>query len=56
MRRIRGEELPSMVLMNDTLPASDDVAEWYIRPSVEHLRSAVEPDSTFPLGRLCLAA
>ena len=52
----RVHPLDLKVLMNHTLPASDDVTEGYIRPSVEHLRGAAEAVAAFLLGRLRPAA
>jgi integrase len=40
------------VLMNHALPASGDVTEGYIRPSVEHLRAAAEAIAEFLVDRM----
>jgi integrase len=48
----RVHPLDLKVLMNHTLPAGDDVTEGYIRPSIEHLRGAVEQVAAFLLGKM----
>lgn len=40
------------VLMNHALPAADDVTQGYIRPSLEHLRGAVEAVAEFLTARM----
>ncbi|MFT7481010.1 MAG: integrase, partial [Gammaproteobacteria bacterium] len=40
------------VLLNHALPATDDVTEGYIRPSVEHLRGCVGEVAQFLLKRM----
>jgi integrase len=48
----RVHPLDLKVLMNHALPAADDVTEGYIRPSLEHLRGAVEAIGAFLLARM----
>ena len=48
----RVHPLDLKVLMNHALPAADDVTEGYIRPSVDHLRGAVEAIAAFLLERM----
>ena len=40
------------VLLNHALPATDDVTEGYIRPSVEHLRVSVESIARFLVSHI----
>lgn len=40
------------LLMNHTLPASQDVTEGYIRPSIDHLRGCVEMITGFLLEKI----
>ena len=37
--------------MNHTLPSGGDVTEGYIRPSVKHLRRAIESVTALILGK-----
>ncbi len=48
----RVHPLDLKVLMNHALPAADDVTQGYIRPSVEHLRGAVEAVAGFLGARM----
>jgi hypothetical protein len=49
----RVHPLDLKVLMNHALPAADDVTEGYIRPSLEHLRCAVDAIGAFPCELTC---
>ncbi len=48
----RVHPLDLKVLMNHTLPSAGDVTEGYIRPSIEHLRGAVEKVAAFLLEKM----
>lgn len=48
----RVHPLDLKVLMNHALPATDDVTEGYIRPSIDHLRGCVEEVAAFLRSRM----